>query len=58
MTSYIPPGIYSFKGSNGNPRTMCEMCSKLTIKTPERFGILVFETSTVLVFFDALNGRL
>ena len=20
MTSYIPPGIYSFKGSNGNPQ--------------------------------------
>ena len=56
MTSYISPGIYSFKVSNGNPRTMCEMSSKLTIKTPERFGILVFETSTV--FFDALNGRL
>ena len=25
-----------FKVSNRNNRTMCEICSKLTIKTPER----------------------
>ena len=29
-------GIYLFKVNNGNTRTMCEICSKLTIKTPER----------------------
>ena len=29
---------YIFKGSNWNTRTMCEICSKLTIKAPERLG--------------------
>ena len=28
--------IYLFKFNNENTRTMCEVCSKLTIKTPER----------------------
>ena len=32
----FPAGIYLFKISNGNIRTMCEICSKLIIKTPER----------------------
>ena len=31
-----PAGIYLFKTSNGNTRIMCEICSKLIIKTPER----------------------
>ena len=31
-----PAGIYLFKINNGNTRTMCEICSKATIKTPER----------------------
>ena len=31
-----PGGIFLFKFNNGNTRTMCEICSKLTIKTPER----------------------
>ena len=29
-------GIYLFKVNNKNTRTRCEICSKLTIKTPER----------------------
>ena len=33
---YIPTNIYLLKVNNGNTRKMCEMCSKLTIKTPER----------------------
>ena len=32
----IPAGIYLVKVINGNTRTRCEICSKLTIKTPER----------------------
>ena len=32
----IPVGICMFKVNNGNTRTRCEICSKLTIKTPER----------------------
>ena len=33
---YNPAGIYLFKVNNRNTRTRCEICSKLTIKTPER----------------------
>ena len=32
----IPANIYLFKVNNGNIRKRCEICSKLTIKTPER----------------------
>ena len=32
----VPAGIYFFKVSNRNTRPMCEVCSKLTIKTPEQ----------------------
>ena len=32
----IPVGIYLFKVNNRNARTRCEICAKLTIKTPER----------------------
>ena len=32
----LPAGIHWLKLNNGNIRTMCEICSKLTIKTPER----------------------
>ena len=31
-----PAGIYLFKVNNGNNRIMYEICSKLTINTPER----------------------
>ena len=31
----ITAGIYLPKVNNKNARTMCEICSKLTIKTPE-----------------------
>ena len=32
----IPAGIYLLKVNNRNTRTRCVICSKLTIKTPER----------------------
>ena len=32
----IPAGIYLFTVNNRNFKTMCEICSKLAIKTPER----------------------
>ena len=32
----LPAGIYLFEVKNGNTGTMCEIYSKLTIKTPER----------------------
>ena len=31
-----PAGIYLFKVNNRNTRARCEICSKLTIKIPER----------------------
>ena len=34
--SYVPAGNYLFKVNNKSTRTRCEICSKLTIKTPER----------------------
>ena len=38
MFSYerFPAGNYMFKVNNRNTRTRCEICSKLTIKIPER----------------------
>ena len=41
-----PTGNYMLKVNNGNTRTRCEICSKLTIKTPEshhcrRSGVLL-----------------
>ena len=54
-----PAGYYMFKVNNRNTRTSCEICSKLTIKTPERchwrrsgFFIVNFEhiSHLVLVF--------
>ena len=32
----VPVGNYMFKVNNRNTITRCEICSKLTIKTPER----------------------
>ena len=32
----IPAGIYLLKDNLRNTRTRCEICSKLTVKTPER----------------------
>ena len=31
-----PANIYFFKGNNRNNRKRCEICPKLTIKTPDR----------------------
>ena len=36
ITKINPVGIYLSKVNNGNTKTMCEICSKLTIKTPEQ----------------------
>ena len=32
----LPANIYLFKVNNTNTRKRCKICSKLTIKTPER----------------------
>ena len=36
MKSHILAGNYMFKVNHRNTRTRCEICSKLTINTPER----------------------
>ena len=36
ISSSISAGIYLLKVNNRNTRTRCVICSKLTIKTPER----------------------
>ena len=49
-----PAGNCMFKVNNRNTRKRCEICSNLTLKTPERFGsfIVNFEhiSRLVLVF--------
>ena len=35
LCGLFPAGIYMFKLNNGNTRKMCEIFSKLTIKTTE-----------------------
>ena len=36
VTRFYPAGNYMFKVNSRNTRTRCEICSKLTIKIPER----------------------
>ena len=56
-----PAGIYLLKVNNINTRTRCEICSKLTIKTPEqrwrRSGVFTdnFEHISHLVLFPLLT---
>ena len=35
ILGHLPAGIYLLKINNINNRARCEICSKLTIKTPE-----------------------
>ena len=55
----FPGGIYLFKFNNGNTRRMCEICSKLAIKTPERwhrscvFIINLEQISSVVLVFPS-----
>ena len=44
MTSSFPACNYIFKVNYRNTRTRCLICSKLTIKTPERHWLLGFLT--------------
>ena len=49
---YLPAGIYLLKVKNRNTSARCEICSKLTIKTPKGVIIINFEhiSHLVLVF--------
>ena len=42
---YLPANIYLFKFNNKNTGKKCEICSKLTLKIPERF----FDVSGVFI---------
>ena len=41
ISSVFPAIIYLFKVNNENTITVCEICSKLTIKTTERSGVFI-----------------
>ena len=48
LCSWVPAGIYLLKFNDKKTRTRCEICSKLTIKTPEqrhwrRFGVSIVD---------------
>ena len=48
--SYIPAGKYMFKVNKRNTRTGYEVCSKLTIKIPERCVVLASLLLTLNIF--------
>ena len=47
----FPAGIYLLKVNNRNTRTKCEICSKLTIKTTERYFLHIFDGPNLLIIF-------
>ena len=51
-----PAGIYLLKVNNRNTRTRCEICSKLTINTPERRLLIPLKTSENQRFSDVFRG--
>ena len=61
ILQWYPVGIYLLRLNNKNTRTRCEICSKLTRKTPERrhwrrSGVFIFNSEQishlVLVFLE------
>ena len=48
---YYPADIYLLKVNNGNTRTRCEICPKLTVKTPEHSGC----PGTFIVSFEHIS---
>ena len=58
----ILAGIYLLKVNNRNTRTRCEICSKLTIKIPERrqwrLGILAVPTVFWTIHLDLETGSI
>ena len=62
LKTVISVDNYMFKVNNRNTRKRCEICSKLTIKTPERRQARTYFTpcsSASIVNFEQVNaGRL
>ena len=52
-----PAGIYLFKINNRNSRTMCETCSKLTIKTPDDVIDFTNCSAVSTVEFEQVNAE-
>ena len=53
---HIPANIYLLKLSNRNTRNRCEICAKLTVKTPELYqlrhsGFFIVNFEHILHFF-------
>ena len=55
MFSNSPAGIYQLKVNNKN-RIRCEICSKLTIKTPERRYFSPCSSVSVVSFEHVIAG--
>ena len=55
----FPAINYLFKVNNRNARKSCEICSKLTIKTPERrlLSSLLFALNIFHIFFSVSLGE-
>ena len=56
--SFHPAGICLFKANNVNTRRTKEICSKLTIKTPERRSGAVIDNFEQIVVKQMLPGQL
>ena len=59
--SYYPAGIYLLKVYNRNTKTRCEICSNLTVKTPERrqndvIGVVLVSFLLTLNIFQTLSS--
>ena len=53
--SHYPTGVYLFKVNNGNTWTICEICSKLTIKTrQQQIDIVLASLASTLNTFHIL----
>ena len=57
VIGYNPASNYMFKVNNRDTKTRCKICSKLTIKTPERHqwrGVVLVSLLFTLKTFHAL----
>ena len=54
-TKTKPAGIYLPKGNNRNSKTRCEICAKLTIKTPEPWTYFTPSSSVSIVNFEHVS---
>ena len=50
-----PAGMHLLKVNNKNSRTRCEICSKLTIKTPGVFMVNFKHISHIVLVFPLLT---